>query len=179
MILRISDLSSVLNNGLSNLEQNVMTVEDALNAYHSGTLSNEYKNISSMLLEVSMPQNDGNTYISKNLPYAFISGDLIYNIINKPLLYNGKNQFINGVSISGDVSISADNIQINGDNLKMAAKNIQLTYSNSLSIVFKNGNTEKAAVVFGYDTNNNPTVKFPCSTVDNPISGIINGALWG
>lgn len=76
MILRVSDLSSVLNRGKSGTGETISwgSIEDAIAAFHDaldpglGTNATDAEKaaLSSMLLEVSYPNGDS-TYKSKNI----------------------------------------------------------------------------------------------------------------
>ena len=196
MILRVSDLSSVLNRGKSGTGETISwgSIEDAISAFHDALDPNlgpnatdaEKAALSSMLLEVSYPNGDS-TYKSKNIQYAFLSGDIQYDVLHsKAPFYEVKN-FLSGFNVSGDVNFNINNfnlssniIDLSGNNITIYGRNtFNLIYSDKLLIRYDPDGTRKnlQTIAEFSHTGSTPTVTFTTSN-SNPIYGTAQHALW-
>ena len=154
MILRISDLSSVLNRGKSSTGETISwgSIEDAIAAFHdaldpklgSNATDAEKAALSSMLFEVSYPNGDS-TYKSKNIQYAFLSGDIQYDVLHsKAPFYEVKN-FLSGFNVSGDVNFNVNKFNLSSNAINLSSNAINL----SSNVIDLSGNTIK---IYGKDT---------------------------
>lgn len=197
MILRVSDLSSVLNKGKSDTGETISweTVEEAISAFHDAldvgknASAEDKAGLSSMLLEVSYPNGDS-TYKSKNIQYAFLSGDIQYDILHGNAPFDKTKDFLSGLNVSGDVNLNVNNFNLSSNVIGLSGNNISiygretlnLIYSGRLLIQYDPDGTKKNLITvatFSHTADNEtPTVAFDETSQSNPIYGTAQHALW-
>ena len=194
MILRVSDLSSVLNRGKSDTGETISweTVEEAISAFHDALAAgknasaDDKAGLSSMLFEVSYPNGDS-TYKSKNIQYAFLSGDIQYDILHGNAPFDKTKDFLSGFNVSGDVNLNVNNFNLSSNVIDLSGNNITIYGKNTLNLIYNSDlliqydpdgtRTNLSTIAKFSHTGSTPTVTFTTSQ-SNPIYGTAQHALW-
>lgn len=190
MILRVSDLSSILNQGISEDIQHVWSIDEAIAAIHeSETLSAQ---LSSTLIEFSWKTtNDESPYASKSVPFSFISAYIQYDILHGDYDFTATKSFLNGVNIigttnfTGPVNVVTGPFTVDATSASISADAINLNYKNTLVINWENDDGVLEPVMTfsknGEITFHKSVTMFETSKnghITNAVKGTMTHALW-